>query len=210
MPISHAILLEGPSHTIEDRAEVIALERGMAVVVADGAGGSGNGAHAAETVVRLFRGWVLTIIDVENEKIWTEFLEETDVAMSRDPDFGESTAVVLLLTDGWIRGASVGDSEAWFLDEGGHSTDLTAHQRRKPLPGGGAARPVAFSMRHEGGTLVVGTDGLFKYTSIKNLQTTISDGGPLEAIGRRLVDLVRMPGGGLQDDVGIVVCRVSR
>jgi serine/threonine protein phosphatase PrpC len=182
----------------------------VAVVVADGAGGSGNGAHAAETVVRRLREWVVTITDVESESIWTEFLEEADAAMSRDPDFGESTAVVLLLAGGSILGASVGDSEAWFFDEEGRANDLTAHQRRKPLLGGGEARPVAFATRREEGTLVVGTDGLFKYTTIKNLQATIRDGGPPGAIGRRLVDLVRMPGDGLQDDVGIVVCRVSR
>ena len=50
---------------------------------------------------------------------------------------------------------------------------------------------------------------MFKYTNHKDLQTIIRDAGPLEAIGRRLIDLVRMPGGGLQDDVGVVVCRLA-
>ena len=118
------------------------------------------------------------------------------------------TVVVLSVTVRQVRGASVGDTEAWLITETGWH-DLKAHQRRKPLLGSGAAVPVAFRSEHSGGTLVVGSDGLFKYTPGALIRETALQGTPGEACGA-LLELVRLPGGALQDDVGVVVRRLPR
>ena len=61
-----------------------------------------------------------------------------------------------------IAGASVGDSQAWMIDEG-EIVSLTAEQNRKPLLGSGQAIPVGFNQPPLHGILVAGTDGFFDY-----------------------------------------------
>ncbi len=56
--------------------------------------------------------------------------------------------------------------------------------------------------------LVVATDGLFKYASAERIATAVRVGDVSQA-AERLVALVRLTSGGLQDDAGIVVV-VSR
>jgi hypothetical protein len=51
----------------------------------------------------------------------------------------------------------------------------------------------------------VGSDGLFKYAPIRRVCDAARAGPPAEA-ARALVGLVRLPRGGLQDDVAVVVC----
>ncbi len=203
MDVTWTSRLDGPGRTIEDRVRVIAGPEGLVVVVADGAGGTGNGAHAAETVV----GHVEASLPLADETLWVAFLTEADQVLSRDPHYGEATAVVLLITSTTILGASVGDSEAWaWLD--GIWVDLTARQVRKPLVGSGAARPVGFAHPHGGvGSILVGTDGLFKYSRPAQIRDLIASAGPLDDLGPALVDLVRLRTGGLQDDVGLAVIR---
>lgn len=56
------------------------------------------------------------------------------------------------------------------------------------------------------GTLLLATDGLLKYASAKSICDT-ARGPDLDAVPCRLVELVRLRSGGLQDDVGIIACR---
>jgi serine/threonine protein phosphatase PrpC len=106
-----------------------------------------------------------------------------------------------------ICGASVGDSEAWLiLAQGCHA--LTARQRRKPMLGTGAAVPVSFCMPWAEGTLLLGSDGLFKY-ALADTIGEVARGGTPGAACDALVDLVRLPSGKLQDDIAVVVCRLS-
>ena len=115
--------------------------------------------------------------------------------------------MVLAVTHGMICGASVGDSEAWLITPNDcHS--LTAHQRRKPMLGSGAAMPVSFRVPWTGGTLLLGSDGLFKYAPAGKIRE-IAPGGTPEAACEALIDVVRLPNGRLQDDVAVVVCRGS-
>ena len=79
-------------------------------------------------------------------------------------------------------------------------------QARKPLVGAGC---VPWSFDGPGlarGTLLVGSDGLFKYAARRDLVRIVA-GRDLATIARELVELVRLPSGGLQDDVAIVLCR---
>ena len=116
---------------------------------------------------------------------------------------GESTGLVVVVSDGMVFGASVGDSEALLHDDRVF-TDLTANQIRKPLLGSGSAIPVSFGPVPFAGMLVAGTDGLFKYCVRKAMAEVLSDPGR-ERVVWRLVSAVRLPSGDLRDDVGIVV-----
>lgn len=201
-------VVQGGGPDPQDRVAVVETAGGLFVAVADGAGGTSHGGRAADLVVAGLRELAGRGGPVPDEPAWEEFLAEMDCAIARDPEPGETTAVVLAVTASLICGASVGDSEAWLIAPAGWH-DLTARQRRKPLLGSRAAVPVSFRSSHAGGTLLVGSVGLFKYAPAPLLRETAPRGTPRQACGA-LVDLARLPGGGLQDDVSVVVCRLSR
>ena len=100
---------------------------------------------------------------------------------------------------------SVGDSGAWII-RGAEIDDLTANQQHEPLLGAGA-HPIAFERGPlAGGTLVVASDGLFRYAKPADI-ARVASGSDVEAVARALIDLVRLPTGALQDDVSVVVVR---
>jgi len=174
----------------------------VVLVVADGAGGSGRGAHAADVLLNLLRersdAGTLDVVDA---------LRDCDLALARESMGGESTAVVAVVDERGIMGASVGDSAAWLVEPTGH-IDLTQHQVRKPLIGSGQAVPVPFGCGPLRATLLLGTDGLFKYGNSAQLRQ-IAAALDIEAIAERLVGSVRLRSGALQDDTTVVLCRRS-
>jgi serine/threonine protein phosphatase PrpC len=104
-----------------------------------------------------------------------------------------------------IAGASVGDSEAWLLEE---NTDiLTAHQQRKPLIGSGRAAPVPFRRERVSGSLLVGSDGLFKYASEPSIRAAFHHEAPAR-VADALMEAVRLPSGALHDDVAAIVVQL--
>jgi serine/threonine protein phosphatase PrpC len=203
----HANGIEAAGSPLQDRAIAVEVDDKLIVAVADGAGGIGGSERAAELVVWMVEalarrsGW-----NPIDEQTWRDFLSTLDASIAQN-DGGQTTAVVLAAAPGWICGASVGDSEAWLIADG-QLVDLTADQWRYPFLGSGLARPVSFHHKHGGGTLVVGTDGLFKYAPVPRIIEVAS--GPPELACRALIDLVRMPNGKLQDDIGVVVCDLTR
>lgn len=200
-----ARIIEGWRKTCQDRAE--AFERGSAavLVVADGAGGTGGGGEAAELVVDRVRRVVEAGQRLVDPKHWCEVLREIDAALEANPMVGESTAVVAVCTRVVVVGASVGDSGCWLLTEEA-SRDLTRHQKRRPLLGSGWAQPTAFWAPFVEGVVLAGSDGLLKYAPMEKIRP-VAMGGDLAAAAKGLVDLVRLPTGALQDDVGIALCR---
>ena len=56
------------------------------------------------------------------------------------------------------------------------------------------------------GTLIVGSDGLFKYTSVDAIRTHC-DADSADEIARSLIDLVKLPSGDFHDDTTVAVCR---
>ena len=58
------------------------------------------------------------------------------------------------------------------------------------------------------GTLLVGSDGLFKYADADAICGAVRD-APLGAAPERLVGLVRLRSGALWDDVSILLCRAG-
>lgn len=185
----------------EDRVKVVELEGGVVIVVADGAGGVGAGAEAAETAVREATAAASLDRDAEG---WCEVLRQADQRIA----VGETTAVVVACSARGIVGASVGDSRVWLLEDDG-ILDLTADQVRKPLLGTGEAQPVGFSRPSSSGLLLACTDGFCNYVRRDALLREIH-WIDFAVLPRRLVEMVRLPSKELWDDVGIVACRPRR
>jgi serine/threonine protein phosphatase PrpC len=204
MTFRTAQLSVGQSGQGEDRATVLLYADRVVIAVADGAGGSGRGAHAAEAVLKLMiercdaGAGNLDVVDA---------LRDCDLVLAREAAGGETTAVAAIIDERGVVGASVGDSAAWIVEPTSH-TDLTQHQVRKPLVGSGQAVPVPFGSGPLKGTLLLGTDGLFKYGNAAQVRQ-IAMAPDIETIPERLIGSVRLRSGALQDDTTVVLCRRS-
>jgi serine/threonine protein phosphatase PrpC len=135
---------------------------------------------------------------------WCDILRQTDCRVG----VGESTGVVVAWSAHGIVGASVGDSKAWLVEDD-DIKDLTRDQVRKPLLGSGEAQPVGFTHPPSRGLLLVCTDGFCNYVRREKLLREIL-WIDFSVLPRTLVEMVRLPSGGLWDDIGIVACRLRR
>lgn len=195
------VLIEGR----EDRAIVRRYPWGVAVIVADGAGGTGSGGEAADCALdRIHQG--LLVNDKAPEPLEVaDLLSNADQCIAEAGLGGESTAAVCCVHAGLVTGASVGDSEIHLI---GQDADLhlTRDQRRKPLLGSGRSLPTAFETVRFDGILVAATDGLFGYLAPGGTRA-LSGNGDLEAVTESMVDSIRLRTGDLPDDVAVVVIR---
>jgi serine/threonine protein phosphatase PrpC len=116
---------------------------------------------------------------------------------------GETTAVLLVVRDGRLYGASVGDSGVLVLTSEA-SFEPTRGQQRKPLLGSGAASPVGFGPFYFNDRVLVASDGLRKYVDETRIKS-IACLGPLATVAADLVAAARLPSGTLQDDVAIAL-----
>jgi serine/threonine protein phosphatase PrpC len=195
--------IQSGGHELQDRAEYFWQGANLILVIADGAGGMSGGAEAAEFVVRRVKEAVKS--DALKIEELREFLVSTDQHMAAAQTFGETTCVIAALSNKKIVGASVGDSEAWLVSQTGIEK-LTTQQRRKPFLGSGSAMPVSFEREQLSETLLIATDGLFKYTGEDKIasEALIVD---LEQAAQKLIELVRYPSGALPDDVSVILAR---
>ena len=181
----------------QDRALALPCEHGIAIAVADGAGAVAGGERAAKAVVDRVAAVASHAFD------WVQLLAELDHAQI---GYGQTTAVVLWVTREKIVGASAGDSAAWLI-RGGNVDVLTSGQRTKPLIGDGAiVTPIESDPIGPGGTLLVASDGLFRFAQRADI-VRLATGPDLAAAARAIVELVRLPSGQLPDDVSVVLCR---
>jgi serine/threonine protein phosphatase PrpC len=188
----------------EDRIAIIEARDQKLVAVVDGAGGLTGGANASDAICQ-----ALTLIPEGPEgNAWAPWLRRQDEALAAHGT-GLAAAVLLSISQsGVIHGASVGDCEAWLFGQG-EALCLTAGQIRKPLLGDGAAEPVSFtSQLSAGGTLIVASDGLWKYVGRGRVAEAAAI-RPLESALAALVEAVRLRNGALQDDVAIVLCEMK-
>ena len=163
----------------------------------------GSGARAADAAIQHVRHRLDASGKLEPQAI----VRDADTAVRAAAHGGQTTLILVVIDRSGVRGSSVGDSEAWIVRDGG-VTRLTERQRRKPLLGSGEAVAVPFGAAPLDGTLVVGSDGLFKYTSAaKSAEAARSP--EVDGIPERLVDLVRLRSGSVPDDVAVVVCRAD-
>ncbi|MEZ6185836.1 MAG: SpoIIE family protein phosphatase [Planctomycetota bacterium] len=185
----------------QDRVDVVHLGGTLVLILADGAGGRAGGTEAADGVIRQVREAASDLVLGRVDPV--ALLTRIDRELARDSRVGEATAVLALLDGGEVRGASVGDSGAWLVSEQG-VVDLTDRQVRKPLVGSGAAVPVGFAGALEERRLLLASDGLLKYAGRGKLQAAALS-GPLEHASRTLIEAVRLPSGGLPDDVAVIL-----
>ncbi len=192
----------------EDRAVAINTFSGSLVLaVADGVGGRVGGGEAAALAVET--------VELEAEKLarrgrqlYSGFFRALDTALVAHPEAGQTTLVALTLTSQKIFGASSGDSEAWWITAEGHF-DLTEAQKRKPHLGTGAAEPVPFELKlTQPGTLLLATDGLFKYSDPLAITEAIRMAEDLEAAAEALLTLAA-PSGRFYDDIALILVRLD-
>jgi serine/threonine protein phosphatase PrpC len=184
----------------QDRALAVPTAGGYLVAVADGAGGTGNGAAAA---ARLIAG-LAKLAGAAASTDWFEALLELDDAILSRRSGGQTTGVVAFVNRDRVVGASVGDSSAWLVSPTGEITDLTVHQRRRPLIGTGEALPVVFEADLLGRRLLLASDGLTKYATAERICSLAMQGSVAQAADA-LANCARLPSGGLQDDVAVVI-----
>jgi serine/threonine protein phosphatase PrpC len=188
----------------EDRLLVEHFGARILAIVADGAGGMGGGAVAAEMACSIAAQRLRTQSTGTAEG-WARCLYEVDQVLARSG--GQCTAVVVEISEGRVFGASVGDSGAWMLN-GKAIIDLTENQHRKPLLGSDEAMPMGFGPIELFGRLLIATDGLFKYATESEIASRAM-GVPVNEAVDRLIAGVRLLSGAFQDDVAIILIEAS-
>ena len=188
---------------LQDRVEIFHDANRTIIALADGAGGISGGAQAAELFVRT--------IEQKKSSLQTDddceaFLHNIDRILADDPNTGETTGIVIILSNNQTFGASAGDSEAWLFSTTA-KTHLTKGQFRKPFLGSGEALAVKFTAQITPGTLLVATDGLWKYTSYEKIHDQIQ--ASPDNLPERLTTLVRLRSGALQDDIAMALIELA-
>ena len=182
----------------EDRLLVSPLEDGWLLAVADGAGGRPGGAEAAQFAIER----------VQQSQRWDHLIENIDQELARNYEPGETTLTITLVKPGIVTGASVGDSEAWLIGPSGPALRLTEDQRRKPGVGTGGALATSFQRKNPVGTLLIATDGLFKYASEEEILDTIRGAATLGEAADALIALARGSHGQLHDDLALILLAI--
>jgi serine/threonine protein phosphatase PrpC len=147
--------LERPSHdTSHDRLSVLRDAHRTLIALADGKGSSQAAQTAAARTVdelaRCFRSGTLP----EEPQDWVMVLEAIDHVVLSDGDAGETSALVMLVHQGVVVGASVGDSLAYIVSPAGDKKLLTKRQHSQPRIGTGLAVPVGFGPTPLDGKLI--------------------------------------------------------
>ena len=188
-----------------DRVAVIRSSRGAVVlIVADGSGGTSGASEAAERTIRELSAAVdkpaLRVTDPER---WVATLRQVDstIASAR----GQCALALVAIVSGHLYGASVGDCCVWCVERSAID-DLSERQARLPLLGSGDASPVGFAAPLGNATLLVASDGLWKY-AVRTRIAAAARGPDLHAAARSLVELTRLLSGQVPDDVAVVLCR---
>jgi serine/threonine protein phosphatase PrpC len=205
MAIEHASATAARRGASEDRLAIVELRAGLAIVLADGAGGMSGGARAAEMAVALATREIDATFG--DPFALVALLARMDREVHADPAAGEATIVIVTLGDDRIAGASAGDSEAWLVDDV-EIDDLTVDQHRKRRIGSACAEPVSFVRPSlDRRALLVASDGLFAFTSRSAIASTLRAHRPVDETTRALIDLARSATGRLGDDVALALAR---
>lgn len=161
-------------------------------------------ARAAQIGNEIVEREAYKIANLRDKSAWAALLTFVDEAIEADAEAGETTGVVVAASANWVCGAHVGDSEAWLISNGEVETLTRGH--RKPYLGYGGACPRAFEAKWNG-TLIVASDGLFKYASPETIAQIVRANDDLEIAVDALVETTRYSSGDLPDDVSIILCR---
>jgi PPM family protein phosphatase len=184
---------------LQDRAEVYCENERTVIALADGSGGTAGAAQAAEFFINSVRA---SLVSLHSPEDCRGLLHDIDRKLTRSAECGETTGIIVVVNAAGLFGAGVGDSLAWFFAASAKD-ELTRGQWRKPLLGTGVALPHGFVQNFLPGTLVVATDGLWKYTSLELIEQRVRSAG-LADLAAHLAELVRLRSGAFPDDVAIV------
>lgn len=166
--------------------------------ICDGAGGMAGAAQAGNYVVEAFKD--LTNIDsFDSSDDFESFLRKVDLELANESGCGEATAIVGKLNDTTVVGASVGDSEAWLFNRE-YDYELSSMQNLKPLLGSGSTTPIGFGPMDVDKSILLGSDGLFKYIKLEEMKLLLST----KTTAKEIAKLAKQDIGSLQDDVSII------
>jgi hypothetical protein len=140
--------------TSHDRLSVLRDAHRTLIALADGAGSRDGAqvaaARAVDELARCFRNGILP----DNPRDWEMVLEGIDHIVLSDPEAGETNALVMLVQQGVVMGASVGDSLAYIAPAEGDAQLLSPRRPRGPRIGTGMARPIGFGPVQLDGRLI--------------------------------------------------------
>lgn len=183
-----------PGRPCQDSARARLTGDELVCALADGVGGMGGGEEASRWVVEQW-------LNQPEEAV--EALLDYDDRLSRRPQGGQSTAVLLRLSARGLEGASVGDSRAWLLNS---KVEMTERQHRKPYLGSGEALPVGFAFGPlPPDRLLLASDGLWKAIPLEKM-LELAGTPDLKSALAALLQAARLPlSGEYADDVSIIL-----
>jgi serine/threonine protein phosphatase PrpC len=188
----------------QDRVLIKELSQSVVIALADGVGGRVYGAEAAERAVNLICEFAARHEnDLHKPKFWTTTFEKLDELLFRHEQTGETTLVALALTPRGICGASVGDSIGWLVSP--QETRVLTSGQYKGFLGSSISTPVSFQEKKLNGTLMLATDGVWKYSDHEQLQT-LAQLPDLKSAAQQIVESVRLPSGAFWDDTTVALC----
>ena len=202
MNLAVSNIVQAGNPELQDRVEIFRWDNRVLIAIADGAGGISGGTEAAELFMHLVRASAASLISAAACR---QLLNRIDRELTIPAECGETTGLLAAIeANGGIFGAGVGDSLAWFFSSS-QRLELTQQQKRKPLLGSGVAVARPFTKSPCEGTIVIATDGLWKYTSLELIENRVRNGDPVR-LADELSELVRLPSGTFPDDVAIATC----
>ncbi len=194
----------GADNKNQDRVSSFTHAGSSVIVLADGAGGTRGGEIAAEIAIDSATKVLQQQADITMTTCM-HAIQVSDQAIYLDREAGNTTVVIAIIQDETIFGASAGDSEAWLISNNQYQI-LTSNQDRKPLLGSSKVIPTHFGPAPHKGTLLVGSDGLFKYVQRNKILTICRDYEPSQT-PQKLTTEAQLPNGSYQDDITLAVCR---
>ncbi len=205
MAIQVTVHAESAPERGHDRHAVLHHPGATVLAIADGAGGSSGAADAAALLVEALVALGDPGASVLDPTYWFEWLYAQDNRLYADPGAGETTGLVVAVGSTspggplQVAGAAVGDSRAWILGED-RSVDLTRNAEARPRLGSGRAVPAAFVETLGGGTLLLGSDGLWGPLEPAEIASLVLSMPPAAAL-RMVAQLLRTRHGELPDDL---------
>ena len=182
----------------DDALYVAKVDNAIWFCISDGAGGIAGAKEASNYIVEAFKD-LANIESYDSPDEFESFLRKLDLELSRESSCGEATAIVGKLDDTTIVGSSVGDSEAWIFNRE-HGYELTSMQNLKPLLGSGIATPIGFGPMDVNNSVLLGSDGLFKYIKCEEMKSLLFS----KTTAKEIAKLAKHDIGSLQDDISII------
>jgi serine/threonine protein phosphatase PrpC len=195
--------LEQQNYKGEDALFIIEKQNTLWFCISDGAGGTGGGDKASSYIIEAFTA-LTDLKKIDHPDHFELFLRQTDLALSQQADSGQCTAVVGRIDNGVIVGASVGDSQAWLFNHQ-YEYELTSLQYVKPLLGSRTSTPIGFGPFELDLFLLLGSDGLFKYTKKSEIKQQLKR----KPTAKDIANLAKNETNNLQDDLSTILIKIK-